>query len=65
MTDICKCNNENCSIRQLCFRYRAAASEYQAFFVIDKTVESEADCDNFWNIENEEHLKELQRYWAD
>lgn len=65
MVDICKCDNINCLIRDKCYRFRATASEYQAYFIIDKTVNDEADCDSFWVVKDEEHFKKLEKNWAD
>lgn len=65
MADITMCNNPNCSLKRICFRHRATPSEYQAFFIIDKVVNSEEDCNSFWSVVDDEELKELNRIWRD
>lgn len=65
MADICMCNNPNCQIADMCFRHKATVSQYQSFMMIDKTVDTDQDCDNFWYVSSEEQLKKLNKQFED
>ena len=46
MTDICKCNGENCTLKDKCYRYVCEADKfYQAWFA--ETPRDEDDCAYF------------------
>ena len=59
------CKNEQCAIKQWCFRYRATPSQYQAYFIVDKVVDNSDDCSEFWEVTNDNELAKLDRYWRD
>lgn len=63
MTDISKCNNPNCAIKEFCFRYLADADDYQSYIVIDKEVDTSDDCDEFWECTSKEALAKLNKDW--
>lgn len=52
-------------IRESCFRHKATPSEYQTYFVVYKVVESEADCNEYWKIQDDKELRRLDKVWAD
>ena len=65
MTDISKCNNQNCKIRNTCYRYRAADSDYQSYILIDKNVDSDKDCEHYWKVTSISEVERLNKRWAD
>ena len=65
MADIAMCNNPNCRICESCFRHKATPSEYQTYFIVYKTVESETDCNEYWKIQDDKELRRLDKVWAD
>ena len=66
MTDICKCNNMKCALRQTCFRALATASEYQAYFIMEeKEIQTPEECGEYWDCPDEETRQKYQRYWDD
>ena len=65
MTDICKCNNKNCKIRNSCYRFLADDSDYQAYFIVDKVVDNENDCNEYWKVTNDKEIERLNKLWAD
>lgn len=65
MTDITMCKNVDCAIRETCYRFLAEPSEYQAYFVINKVVNTEDNCNHYWKCLTEEERKEWNRQWRD
>lgn len=65
MSDIAKCNGERCKIRDICYRYRAAAGEWQSFIIVDKVVNTADDCGEYWKLRDEQQIKELDKIWQD
>lgn len=65
MTDICMCKNENCAIRESCYRYRADPGEWQAYFIVDKEVKDESDCDEYWKVVSDKQIHSLNMVWRD
>ena len=61
MTDIAKCNGIGCNKKDTCFRYLATDSEYQSYILISDVN----NCDHYWQIQNKDALKMLQREWDD
>jgi len=45
MTDIAKCNNEDCPKKDTCYRWKAEADEYQTY----AEFEGGEDCDGYWD----------------
>ena len=62
VADICKCSRSDCPLSKSCFRFLAEASDYQAYFIIEELPEN---CTEYWEVKDEEHLKELNRIWRD
>lgn len=54
MPDISMCVNQDCLVKERCYRFRAIPSDYQsiAFF----TPNDNGLCSYFWNITNERVL---------
>lgn len=54
MPDISMCVNQDCLVKERCYRYRAIPSEYQsiAFFSPDNN----GMCDYYWSITNQRVL---------
>ena len=48
MADISMCLNEDCPLKEKCYRYTAPASDYQ-YYSDFKYVEGEG-CDFFWEV---------------
>lgn len=50
MTDISKCGNEECPVKERCYRYTAPVGEYQSWLFInsDKLKKGE-ECEMFWD----------------
>ena len=50
--DICKCNGNNCPVKEECFRFTAPASEFrQSYFLsspIKTTEDGGLDCEHYW-----------------
>ena len=65
MADIAMCNNPNCRICESCFRHKATPSEYQCYFMVTKSIETEADCDEYWAIKDDKELRRLDKVWQD
>jgi hypothetical protein len=52
MADITKCKNENCKLKEDCYRYTALDGYYQSYFTEwDKEVNNAAECEYFWDNE--------------
>ena len=47
MTDIIKCNNEDCKLKDKCYRFTAPASNYQSYF--SENPDKDGECDRFWD----------------
>lgn len=67
--DIAHCNNENCSIKNRCYRYMVHLDAkrqnlpYVSYFIVDERLFNEdGSCKGFWSAEAfEERLNELKR----
>lgn len=49
MADITKCLNENCHIKQKCYRWTAPSDDYQSY--ADFKPNEDDTCDNFYERE--------------
>lgn len=47
MTDITKCDNEDCSIKHECYRWTAPASDYQSY--ADFEPDEDGNCEGFYD----------------
>lgn len=47
MADITKCNNEECKLKEKCYRYLAESSRFQSYFVNPKEDCEELDYNEF------------------
>lgn len=68
MVDICMCQNEDCPLKDSCYRYRAKASEYQTFYIVGDKMKKDAQerkCTSYWEVKSDEEVEKLNRYWAD
>lgn len=63
MADISMCDNPNCEIADMCFRHKATPDEYQSYIMVEKTVDTDDDCDMFWYVSSDTELKKLDRMW--
>lgn len=52
MPDICMCDNEDCLIKEACFRYVAIPSPTQAYATFGAEIDFEGNlvCDWYWPI---------------
>lgn len=59
MTDITKCANKKCKIKEQCFRYTASDGYWQSYanFNNDKVIKDKKDCDSFL-LDRKKKLKE-------
>ena len=50
MTDITKCMNKKCKIKERCYRYTAKDDIWQSYaeFSKDKVIKDKKDCEHFW-----------------
>lgn len=50
MTDITKCANKNCKIKESCYRFTAPDGYWQSYanFNNDKEIKDKKECDNFY-----------------
>lgn len=49
MADISKCNGENCSVKEKCYRYTAPEDEYQSYVIAPyKIKDGKFTCDLYW-----------------
>lgn len=62
MVDICMCKNEKCVLKDSCYRYLAKAGLWQAYFVVDKPVQT---CDEYWEVKDKEQVDRLNIVWSD
>jgi len=46
MADITKCSGEGCPLKDMCYRFTAPGSEYQAYFTTPPVKDGE--CEMFW-----------------
>jgi hypothetical protein len=51
MADITKCKNENCKIKEDCYRYTSLAGKHQSYMFMDKVVKNAANCEYYWDNE--------------
>jgi hypothetical protein len=60
MPDISMCMNEECLSRNVCYRYKAEPSDYQAYMDY-QPKDGEEKCEKFWPLEDKEDKK--RRAW--
>lgn len=68
MVDICMCKNEECPLKDACYRYRAEVSQYQAYFIVDEKLKKDAQdykCTGYWPLKSISEIEKLNRYWHD
>ena len=56
MADITKCSDEECPMKETCYRYTAKANEYrQSYFTNSPKVKKLTgyDCDYYWKVKGE------------
>jgi hypothetical protein len=51
VADITKCKNENCKIKEDCYRFTALVRKHQSYMFMDKEVKNASDCEFFWDNE--------------
>jgi hypothetical protein len=51
MADITKCNNDNCKIKEDCYRYTALSGKYQSYLLRNDKVKNASNCEYFWDNE--------------
>ena len=61
MADITMCNNKKCPVKETCYRYLAAPSQYQSYFIIN----TEEKCDEYWKCTSKEQREKLDKQWSD
>lgn len=57
MADITMCRNEDCPIKESCYRYTATASEYRQSYFFgspSKIVDDKFECEYYWETKEEE-----------
>lgn len=53
MPDISMCANKKCKIKKDCYRFMAKPNPYrQSYLMINKSVKTREDCNNYWALEN-------------
>jgi len=53
MPDISMCANEDCTLKENCYRFQAEASDYQTYSGFEQI---DGECDYYWKIEEDEKL---------
>ena len=48
MVDIAKCANEDCTLKEKCYRYTSKPDEYWQSYMDFKQIDGK--CDDFWDI---------------
>lgn len=48
MSDITKCNNEECPLKESCYRFTAPTEKYQSY----ANFPYDDNCDYYWNANN-------------
>jgi len=51
MSDISKCNNQNCTLRKTCYRFTAYANKHWQAYGAFKQVDGK--CDYYWEVKKE------------
>lgn len=46
MSDISKCENSKCTLKEKCYRYKSPPSSYQTY--ADFSQDENGDCDYYW-----------------
>lgn len=49
MADITMCKDENCPLKEKCYRFKAKPSEYWQSYFINSPYKN-GDCEYFWKI---------------
>lgn len=49
MADITMCQNENCKLKEDCYRYTALAAKEQRYILIEKEVKNAIECEYYWD----------------
>ena len=57
MPDITMCKDNECSLKETCYRYTAKPSEYQYYFV-DSPKDKDEECSYYWEHIIEEIVKQ-------
>lgn len=60
MPDITMCENFECPLRKICYRYRAVPSDYQSFSFFTPQIRQSSEfgaywCDYFWDVRGIEY----------
>lgn len=56
MVDIAMCNNNLCTLKETCYRFKAIANEFRQSYGIFKQ-DKEGKCDYYWKIEKNEKVQ--------
>lgn len=59
MTDISKCNGENCPIKETCWRYLAPDGHWQSYMNYEYNKEKNK-CDGYWKVESKSQMKRFK-----
>lgn len=59
MADISKCANENCKIKDSCYRHTAPESYWQSYMMFgdNKPIENKKECKDFWIYKRNTEVK--------
>lgn len=49
MSDIAKCENESCPLKENCYRYTATPSEYRQSYANFQIDDESGECSGFWD----------------
>lgn len=56
MSDISKCNNRNCPLKEKCYRFTAPANPYRQSYA-DFTYDEKEGCEYFWDNKERQKTK--------
>lgn len=49
MSDIAKCENESCPLKDSCYRYTALANEFRQSYAKFQIDDESGECSGFWD----------------
>ena len=59
MPDITMCKDNDCNLKETCYRYTAKPSEYQYYFV-DSPKGEDGKCDYYWGLSQVSIFEQLE-----
>lgn len=51
MPDIAMCMNQECPLRERCYRFKAEPNPYRQSYLVDMKPQADGTCTHFWGME--------------